>query len=111
MSDIRHKEIVEDIKLGVDSIASMRCIVYRKKGEEDNTLYAGSIAQDWQKILPQVVSVANNEEMTLSLQYGVAALIASIITARKVVEHERRIADLERENERLKEIINNLNVA
>ena len=111
LSDIRHKEIVEDIKLGVDSIASMRCIVYRKKGEEDNTLYAGSIAQDWQKILPQVVSVANNEEMTLSLQYGVAALIASIITARKVVEHERRIADLERENERLKEIINNLNVA
>ena len=118
LSDIRHKEIVEDIKLGVDSIASMRCIVYRKKGEEDNTLYAGSIAQDWQKILPQVVSVANNEEMTLSLQYGVAALIASIITARKVVEHEKRITELEskykeviKENQRLNELVNKLMVA
>ena len=111
LSDIRHKEIVRNTNLRVEQIAAMRSVIYRKKDSNDDTLYAGSIAQDWQSILPQVVSVANNDEHTQSLQYGVAALIAIITTARKVVEHERRIADLERENERLKEIINNLNVA
>jgi len=45
---------------------------------------------------------ANDEEGTLSMQYGVAALVSSIITARKVVDHERRIAELERENKELK---------
>lgn len=111
LSDIRHKEIVRNTNLQVEQIAAMRSVIYRKKDSNDNTLYAGSIAQDWQSILPQVVSVADNDEHTLSLQYGVAALIAVITTARKVAEHERRIADLERENERLKGIINNLNVA
>ena len=111
LSDIRHKEIVRNTNLQVEQIAAMRSVIYRKKDSNDNTLYAGSIAQDWQSILPQVVSVADNDEHTQSLQYGVAALIAVITTARKVSEHERRIADLERENERLKEIINNLNVA
>ena len=111
LSDIRHKEIVRNTNLRVEQIAAMRSVIYRKKDSNDNTLYAGSIAQDWQSILPQVVSVADNDEHTQSLQYGVAALIAVITTARKVEEHERRIADLERENERLKEIINNLNVA
>ena len=111
LSDIRHKEIVRNTNLQVEQIAAMRSVIYRKKDSNDNTLYAGSIAQDWQSILPQVVSVADNDEHTQSLQYGVAALIAVITTARKVAEHERRIADLECENERLKEIINNLNVA
>lgn len=111
LSDIRHKEIVRNTNLRVEQIAAMRSVIYRKKDSNDDTLYAGSIAQDWQSILPQVVSVADNDEHTQSLQYGVAALIAVITTARKVAEHERRIADLERENERLKEIINNLNVA
>lgn len=111
LSDIRHKEIVHNTNLQVEQIAAMRSVIYRKKDSNDNTLYAGSIAQDWQSILPQVVSVADNDEHTQSLQYGVAALIAVITTARKVAEHERRITDLERENERLKEIINNLNVA
>ena len=111
LSDIRHKEIVRNINLQVEQIAAMRSVIYRKKDSNDNTLYAGSIAQDWQSILPQVVSVADNDEHTQSLQYGVAALIAVITTARKVAEHERRIAELERENERLKEIINNLKIA
>jgi hypothetical protein len=65
-------------------------------------LHVGSIAQDWQRVLPEVVMRANDKEGTLSMQYGVAALVSSIITARKVVDHEKRIAELERENKELK---------
>jgi hypothetical protein len=45
---------------------------------------------------------AKDEKGTLSMQYGVAALVSAIITARKVVDHERRIVELEKENQRLK---------
>ena len=125
LSDIRHKEIVRNTNLQVEQIAAMRSVIYRKKDSNDNTLYAGSIAQDWQSILPQVVSVANNDEHTQSLQYGVAALIAVITTARKVAEHEQKIKEqaqkiseleqvcsfLKNENKELKDLVNNLNVA
>ena len=95
LSDIRHKEIVRNTNLRVEQIAAMRSVIYRKKDSNDNTLYAGSIAQDWQSILPQVVSVADNDEHTQSLQYGVAALISTITVARKVMTHEEKIALLE----------------
>jgi cell division protein FtsB len=54
-------------------------------------MQVGTIAQYWQKVLPEVVTDKNDE---LSMQYGVAALVAAITTARKVVDHEREIAQL-----------------
>ena len=53
-------------------------------------------------ILPEVVTEAKDDIHTLSMQYGVAALIAAITTAKKVVDHEKRISDLEKECERLR---------
>lgn len=104
LSDIRHKTIVEDTRLQVSDIARMRAVRYIwNDGREDNGIHVGSIAQDWQQILPEVVLRANNDEGTLSLQYGVAALISSITIARKVVNHEERIKALERENADLKQ--------
>lgn len=125
LSDIRHKEIVRNTNLQVEQIAAMRSVIYRKKDSNDDTLYAGSIAQDWQSILPQVVSIADNDEHTQSLQYGVAALIAVITTARKVAEHEQKIKEqaqkiseleqvcsfLKKENIELKDMVNNLKIA
>lgn len=103
LSDARHKNVVSDVKLTVEQIAKMRAInYYWKDGREDKSLHVGSIAQDWERVMPEVVLRANNDEGTLSLQYGVAALVASIINARKIVSHEKRITDLERECERLK---------
>lgn len=53
----------------------------------------GTSAQDWQKILPEVV--LENEDGTLSLAYGNAALITVLKLAQKVIELEARIAKLE----------------
>jgi len=103
LSDARHKTIISDAAINVEQIAKMPAVVYQwNDGREDNGLHVGSIAQDWQRVLPEVVMRANDEEGTLSMQYGVAALVSSIITARKVVDHDRRIAELERENKELK---------
>lgn len=52
---------------------------------------AGSSAQDWQKLLPEVVS---GQEI-LSLAYGNAALVSAIELAKRVVEQEARTKRLE----------------
>ena len=54
---------------------------------------AGSSAQDWQKLLPEVVKEEDNG--VLSLAYGNAALVSVIELADKVVKQEERIKQLE----------------
>ena len=95
LSDARLKDITGDTGISVEQIASMPSVYYRwKKG--DKSLHVGSIAQDWQKLLPEVVETNVDKEGNLSLNYGVAALISAITTARKVVDHEQRIIEIER---------------
>lgn len=54
---------------------------------------AGSSAQDWQKLLPEVVKEDDNG--ILSLAYGNAALVSVIELADKVIKQEERIKQLE----------------
>jgi hypothetical protein len=54
---------------------------------------AGSSAQDWQRLLPEVVSTG---EEYLSLAYGNAALVSAAALAQRVLELERRLAALEK---------------
>jgi len=69
-----------------------------KSGVYDRTdielTQAGSSAQDWQKLLPEVVS--ENENGTLSLAYANAALVSAVELAKKVVSLEERLAKLEK---------------
>ena len=103
-SDARMKDVICDLPLTVEQVANAPAVRFTWKGERVNEgLQAGTLAQYWQTALPEVVQDKNNE---LSMSYGVAALMASIVTARKVVDHERRIQELERENKILKERLN-----
>ena len=103
LSDIREKNILGQTRITVEQIARMRSIVYRwKDNGDDHDEHVGSIAQDWQSVLPQAVLTAKDEKKTLSMQYGVAALVSAITIARKVVNHEERIKELEKENQRLR---------
>ena len=56
---------------------------------------SGTIAQDWQHILPNTVTPIDNE-YHLGLDYSSAALISSVIDAREIVK-------LKQENEELKQ--------
>ena len=62
---------------------------------------AGSSAQDWQALLPEVVSASNDEAQTLALAYGNAALVSAVELAKDNVELRARI-------ERLESLINKL---
>ena len=95
LSDIRHKDVCGTPKLTVEDIANTRPILFTWKDKtKDQSLQAGAIAQEWQKILPEVV---RDNDGVLSLGYGVAALISSMIIAKRVVNHEQRLQRIEKE--------------
>ena len=109
LSDERDKNVVGNVGLSVEQIADAPAVRFLwKDGRADNTMQTGSIAQYWQKVLPEVI---REKEDRLSLSYGVAGLVSAIVTARKVVDHERRISELEKENKELREEINRLKIA
>lgn len=104
LSDIRHKDIRDNVNLTVSEVANAPAVKFLWKDRRQEGLQVGSIAQYWQKVLPEAIVEAADGELTMS--YGVIALLSSIATARKVEDHERRIAELERENKLLKEQLN-----
>ena len=110
LSDIKQKNVEQyDAHLGFDEVANAPIIKFTWKDPkaEDKGLQVGSIAQYWEKVLPEAVK--RDKEGTLSMSYGVVALVAAVSTAKKVQDHEQRIADLERENKELKVRLRRLN--
>ena len=107
LSDARKKDIIGEAGVTVEQIAHAPAVqfLWKDKERRKDGQQVGTLAQYWQTVLPEVVSDKGGE---LSMQYGVAALVSAIVTARKVIDHERRITELEKENERLKEEISQL---
>ena len=98
-SDIRLKNIVSHADFEVDKLATLPLVWFTWKKDERRRMHFGSIAQEWQKVLPEVVS--ENGDGMLAMDYGAAAMAAGVTACRKAVELERRIVELE-------EIINQL---
>ena len=92
-SDKRVKDIIDDVHLSVSDIAMMPAVRYTRKDLKDGREYVGSIAQNWQRVLPQVIQ--KDDKGILSLDYQSAALVSTIILARKVIELETKIKDIE----------------
>ena len=107
LSDARKKDITGEAEVSVEQIAHAPAVqfLWKDKEHRKDGQQVGTLAQYWKTVLPEVVIDKGGE---LSMQYGVAALVSTIITARKVVDHERRIHELEKENERLKKEISQL---
>jgi len=77
----------------VEQLAQVKSGTYTRTdtGEQQ----AGSSAQDWQQLLPEVVTISSDEDKTLALAYGNAALVSAVELAKRVVEQDNRIAKLE----------------
>lgn len=104
LSDIRKKNVIEDIELDVNAIALARLIRFTWKDRKfDKNEHVGGIAQEWQKILPEAVHEA--ADGTLSMDYGAIGMISAVTLARKVVEQERRLEMLEARIKRLEKIL------
>ena len=103
LSDERKKDVKGDITLTVDQVAKAPAVKFGWKDKKNPGVFVGSLAQYWQEAMPEVVQ---DHDGTLSLDYQVTALMSSIVTARKVVNHEERIKQLEHENQELRKRLN-----
>lgn len=94
VSDVRKKDVLGDVVLTVEQIAEAPAVRFLWKEHPEMGEQIGSIAQYWQKVLPQ--SVRGNEQ--LSLQYDTTGLVAIITLARRVMELEKTINELRKNN-------------
>lgn len=99
-SDIRYKDIVQDILLSITDIANAPSFTFTWKDDQTKQVQCGTSAQYWQKILPQVIMSTNDQ---LSMSYDKAALLSVISVAKEVETLEQRVSKLERENATLKQ--------
>lgn len=97
-SDERLKKILGAVDLTTKQIAEAPSVAFKWRKNGDRAV--GTIAQYWQDILPEVVGKDNNGYLTM--QYGVAAMLASISNAKRILSVEERIKQLEDEITRLK---------
>ena len=104
LSDIRKKNVTGEVELDVNAIALDRLIRFTWKDRKfDKKEHVGGIAQEWQKILPEAVH--ESADGTLSMDYGAIGMISAVTLARKVVEQERRLEELEARIKRLENIL------
>ena len=95
-SDTRLKNILaEDVLPTVEKIALAPAIRYtwNDKSKIKNTdEHLGSIAQYWQNVLPETVVTGKNG--FLAMNYDVIALLSAIAVARRIMELEKEIEEL-----------------
>jgi hypothetical protein len=85
-SDIRLKENIITIDNAVDKVLTMRGVYFNKKDDSTKTRKSGVIAQEMQKILPEVV--IENKDGILGVAYGniVGILIEAIKELKAEIE-------------------------
>lgn len=88
-SDINLKTHLEPVKYTIEDIAKTRAVTFDWKDGRGKS--AGSIAQDWKPLIPELV---HGEEGNMTLAYGQIALINSILLAKHETEQDKEIKKL-----------------
>lgn len=91
VSDERKKIVSREMVLDLDKIADAPSVLFKWRDSQEDTEHVGTIAQYWQKVMPQVV--CEDHEGNLSMQYGTAALVAVISVARELREIKKLLKD------------------
>ena len=95
-SDLSLKTNLQPVTYTVQDIAKARAVTFDWKDGRGHS--AGSIAQDWKEIVPELV---HGEEGNMTLAYGQIALINTILLAKHETEQDKEIAKLKKEVARL----------
>ena len=98
-SDIRFKDVIKNKTIKIADIAKAPLFTFRWNDRDDDTIHLGSSAQYWENICPWLVT----GEDFKSLNYATLGVAMGISLAKKAVNHEARIKELEKEIKRLKE--------
>lgn len=91
-SDIRKKDIVENINLSIESIAESPVFKYKFKNSTNDSVYIGTSAQYWQEIIPEVVST--DQDGYLMMNYTSLNTVASLTCAKEIIKLKEENAEL-----------------
>ena len=98
-SDIRFKDIIKNKTIKIEHIAKAPLFTFKWNDREDDTIHLGSSAQYWENIAPWLVK----GEDFKTLDYATLGVAMGISLAKKAVNHEERIKELERKVKSLEE--------
>lgn len=109
-SDIRLKDVISHEVLGVNEIAEMPLVKFSWKEDKEKKVHFGTIAQDWEKTIPEVIS--EGPDGMKAMDYGAAAMAAGVTACREIValkeenkELKKTVEYLKKELEAIKEIV------
>lgn len=95
LSDIRKKDVItKDLHISVGDIAKAPLIRYTLKSDEKKEIHIGSVAQYWQKVMPETINKSNDD--TLSMDYGTISLVSVVTLARKLETLEIELSDIKK---------------
>lgn len=95
-SDMRLKKDIQPVSYGIKEIMQMKPVSYRWKQETDNNhLMLGFLAQDMEKIVPEVVSKTSGDSGSYSMRY--TELIPVLTKA--IQEQQTQIEELKKDKE------------
>ena len=104
-SDRRMKKDINDIHYGLNSLMQLRPVSYKWK-QGDQGLKLGLIAQEVQKVLPEVVDVGTDENKTLGMNYS--ELIPVLIKAIQELKTENSTMKAETQS-KIEALVSRLN--
>lgn len=97
-SDERNKDIIEPITDAANKVSTLRAVIGKYKTDEEGTRRSFLIAQDVQKVLPEVIDTDTDEQGTLSIRYSelTPLLVAAIQEQQAMIEElKNKVAALE----------------
>ena len=92
VSDRREKRNIKTLNLGMNIITKINTYKYVYKNDNNNEEHFGFMAQELQKIVPELVAIGNDENKTLGISYS--ELIPILVNALK--EQDDKIDNLEK---------------
>ena len=89
-SDIRFKKNIENLKYGINEIMKMRAVSYDLKDNKNEKKMIGFIAQEVEKVIPEIVSTSHDSLGYKSVDYVklVPVLVKSIQDQQQVIEKQ-----------------------
>ena len=105
-SQLSMKNVIDYDGLSLAQLAQIKPARFTWKDSRDTLIHAGGIADDVMQVLPEVVHRTADDKLTMD--YGSAGFFIATSLIKPVIDHEHRIADLERENQQLKQQLEQL---
>ena len=108
-SDIRLKKNINNINYGLKDLLKLRPVTFNWKNKKNKDLKIGLIAQELQKIIPEVVNVGDDKDKTLGVFYTdlIPVLIKSIQEQQEIINIQKVVN--EKQSKQIEELLNRVN--